>query len=155
MNKYSISELQPSDQSEAKKFVLDILLKEFGFPPHPVWDADLDDPDSRYKKNGGIFYIMKDGEKIIGTVALFPHSKKEIELKRMYLNPQYRGKGLGKMLIEKALAFAKDKHYKKVVLDTWERLESAQSLYRKYGFKEYKREGEQIFMSLQLDGLSS
>jgi putative acetyltransferase len=154
MNNYILAKFQKKDQQEVKDFVLNILLEEFGFSPHPIWDADLDDPDKKYKENNGIFYILKDKEKVIGTVALIPHSQEEIELKRMYLDSGYRGKGLGKMLMKKALQFAKDNQYKNVILDTWERLQSAQSLYRKFGFKEYKREGEQIFMALQLNSLS-
>ena len=53
----------------------------------------------------------------------------------MYLLPQARGTGLGRTLIEKCLAFAKETGYKKVYLETMHELKQALKVYAKFGFE--------------------
>jgi putative acetyltransferase len=52
----------------------------------------------------------------------------------MYLAPEARGKGLGKQLIEKCLAFAASYGYKQVYIETMPELQKAMSVYEKFGF---------------------
>ena len=58
------------------------------------------------------------------------------EMKRLYVKLAYRGIGLGRLLAEKILRFAKEKNYSKIMLDTLSSMESAQALYRSLGFFE-------------------
>ncbi len=58
------------------------------------------------------------------------------ELKSLYVKLAYRGIGLGRLLAEKILRFAKEKNYSKIMLDTLSSMESAQALYRSLGFFE-------------------
>ena len=53
----------------------------------------------------------------------------------MYLLPQARGLGLGKELINRSLAFARESGYKKIYLETMPELTQALSVYEKFGFK--------------------
>ena len=57
------------------------------------------------------------------------------ELKRMYTQPEFRRKGIGKVLLEKAIALAKDLNYEKIRLDTLDYMLPAIKLYEEYGFK--------------------
>jgi putative acetyltransferase len=53
----------------------------------------------------------------------------------MYLLKKARGKGLGKLLIQKALGFAKQAGYKNVYLETMPELKQALDTYAKFGFE--------------------
>ncbi|OHB80176.1 MAG: hypothetical protein A2Z25_02330 [Planctomycetes bacterium RBG_16_55_9] len=59
------------------------------------------------------------------------------ELRKMYLHKAYRGKGLGRCLLEDALTRAKQLGFKTMVLETASVLKEAISLYKSYGFVEY------------------
>ena len=99
----------------------------------------LDDIESSYFKRGGTFLVLeeKDGP-IIGAYGLFPLEEKMCELRKMYLHKAYRGKGLGKFLMDDALARAKHLGFKKMVLETASVLKEAIALYKHYGFTEYQ-----------------
>ena len=62
------------------------------------------------------------------------------ELRKMYLHPEERGKGIGKRLLEHALFKAKELGFKKVMLETASELKEAIGLYRKYGFEPFEAE---------------
>jgi putative acetyltransferase len=53
----------------------------------------------------------------------------------MYLAPAARGKGIGKMLIDKALQFAAEAGYRNVYIETMPELRKAMSVYEKFGFR--------------------
>ena len=59
------------------------------------------------------------------------------EIKRLYVRPQFRGIGLGKMLTDTVISEAKGIGYKKARLDTVEpKMKNAVGLYRALGFRE-------------------
>lgn len=58
------------------------------------------------------------------------------ELKRLYVRPAYRGLKIGKLLLEAAIATAKELGYRAIRLDTVPGQEKAHELYRQMGFFE-------------------
>lgn len=107
----------PNDQLDVKKFVLGVL-KEFDFDYNPKLDYDLEDPQKYYPDTGGVFYVIKNGGKIIGTIGIKNKSKGVAELKRFYIDKNHRGKGYGSQLVNKAIDFCRQKKFKKIILDT-------------------------------------
>ncbi|KAF2731334.1 acetyltransferase, GNAT family [Polyplosphaeria fusca] len=83
--------------------------------------------------------ITKSNDIIIGCVAMRalqpPHS---CELKRLYIIPQGRGCGAGKLLLESAIAKARELGYKEMFLDTLPSMSAARRLYMTAGFEEVK-----------------
>jgi GNAT superfamily N-acetyltransferase len=58
-------------------------------------------------------------------------------MKRLYLRPSFRGKGLGRMIAEKIVAEARNIGYRRMRLDTIEPImKDAVEMYRKLGFRE-------------------
>jgi GNAT superfamily N-acetyltransferase len=57
-------------------------------------------------------------------------------IKRMYVRPEFRGKGIGRVLVEALLAEAQQIGYPTVRLDSVLFMKAAHSLYRSAGFKE-------------------
>lgn len=79
-----------------------------------------------------------------------------VELKRMYLRPEARGRGLGKQLLGIALGWARSHEITTIRLDTSERMTAAQRLYETHGFRrvpgEAPRQGQcRLLYELRLD----
>lgn len=106
-------------------------LQEFGFEPDPGLDRDLDDPGGTY----AALWLALEGDDVVGSVALRDLGGGAVELKRMYLRPEQRGRGLGKELLALALAWAREHDMSLVRLDTSERMVAAQRLYEAHGFE--------------------
>ncbi|MFA6394079.1 MAG: GNAT family N-acetyltransferase [Patescibacteria group bacterium] len=102
-------------------------------------DADLIDIRKTYIKNGGEFIVATLNNKIIGMGALKRIDKITAEIKRMRVKPEFQGRGIGKMILDKLIEKAKEVGCKKLVLDTGIKQVPAQGLYQSRGFKEYKR----------------
>jgi ribosomal protein S18 acetylase RimI-like enzyme len=72
-----------------------------------------------------------------GCVALHKLSAEICEMKRLYVRPQLRGKGLGKILAERVITEASQIGYKQLRLDTVEpMMRTAVAMYRTLGFRE-------------------
>ena len=94
-------------------------------------------------------------DRAAGCVAVTEIDLETAVLKRLFVRSCYRGVGAARALIETALAFLRDRGYRRVVLDTEkERLRPAYELYRSLGFEECAPYGEvdyrfPTFMELQ------
>jgi molybdopterin-guanine dinucleotide biosynthesis protein A len=106
-------------------------LREFGFEPDPEIDSDLADPARTYRS---LWVALADGQ-VVGSVALRDRGERRRQLKRMYLRPDQRGRGLGRRLLETALEDARADGVALIELDTGERMEAARALYEAYGFR--------------------
>lgn len=116
------------------------VLKEYGLKPDPACtDADIKDIESSYFGRGGTFFVLEaEDSSIVGAYGLYPIDKQMCELRKMYLYKAHRGKGLGKFLLEDAFSKARQLGFKKMILETASVLKEAISLYRSYGFVEYR-----------------
>jgi putative acetyltransferase len=86
--------------------------------------------------NGRLLLAEWQGEPA-GCVALHPLEAGICEMKRLYLRPQYRGKGLGRALVQRIIDEARSLGYLRMRLDTVEPLmKDAVVLYRRFGFRE-------------------
>jgi putative acetyltransferase len=120
----------PSHADGFRSLVVETLL-EFGFEPDPELDGDLDDPAATY----AALWVAVDDDEVVGSVALRDLGGGTVELKRMYLRPDQRGRGLGKELLALALNWARASEMQVVRLDTSERMVAAQRLYEANGFE--------------------
>ena len=90
-------------------------------------------------------YVPPDGRLLVaeyrsqlaGCVALHKLESGICEMKRLYLRPQLRGRGVGRALAETVIAEARTIGYRKMRLDTVESvMPNAVAMYRRLGFKE-------------------
>ena len=84
----------------------------------------------------GRLYLADYGGDIAGCAALRPTGGGDCEMKRLYVRPRFRTLGLGGILTRKVISDAREMGYRKMYLDTFDYLEAAVSMYRKYGFEE-------------------
>lgn len=98
------------------------------------FNEEINDPIKKYNKNyGGLFMAYCEGD-LAGCVALQNLGKNICEMKRLYVLPEYRRYGVGKVLVEALLKYAAILGYKTMKLDTLEKLQPAIILYKKLGF---------------------
>lgn len=92
-------------------------------------------PEEEIIGKGGFLFFARLNNKIVGTAALLKLDETTFEISKMAVIPKARGKQVGRRLTEAAIARARERGAKKVVLRTDNRLRAAVSLYRKMGFK--------------------
>ena len=98
-------------------------------------DLDIADVESNYLDRGGVFEVLEDGAgKVVGTIGLYPLDAETIELRKMYLAPELRGRGLGRKILSRAIEKAKNLGYLRVYLETAFVLKQAVHLYESFGF---------------------
>ena len=116
------------------------VLEEYGLKPDPgCTDADLGDIERSYFARGGTFRVLEDANGSVGgAYGLYPMENHTCELRKMYLQRAYRGRGLGKHLLNDALAAARRLGFARVVLETASVLKEAIALYESYGFAPYQ-----------------
>ena len=141
MNIESWPRLRPADNKDCEIVARLVygILEEYGLSPDPACtDADIKDIESSYFGRGGKFFVLEteDGL-IIGAYGLYPVEERTCELRKMYLQKTYRGKGLGKFLLEDALSKARQLGFERMILETASVLKEAIALYKSYGFVEY------------------
>ena len=89
-----------------------------------------------YMPPEGIYYILQIDKKIAGMGALRKMKMDIGEVKRMYIRPEYRGKGFGKALLQQILRKAKEFGMSTVRLETGKFMTTAQYIYKEVGFRE-------------------
>ncbi|TPX18303.1 uncharacterized protein E0L32_011801 [Thyridium curvatum] len=82
-------------------------------------------------------FIAEQDGKILGCIFVVkePGTEACARLRVLLVEPEARGLGLGKQLVQKSVDFAREKNYKKVILSTQSVLTPARQLYTKIGFK--------------------
>jgi putative acetyltransferase len=131
---YSLRRASQSD-ADAIWALIAGVLDEYGIvADRDLTDRDLVDVERSYNQAGGVFLVLMDGNRVIGTVALRPDSDQTCELRRMYLAAEYRGRGLGRMLLDVGLRAAAERGFVEVKLETAAVLKEAINLYRSAGF---------------------
>jgi putative acetyltransferase len=100
-------------------------------------DADrevLGDPRAKILETGGqVFFVLEQGQ-VVGTCAVLRHNAEDYEIAKMAVAPAARGRGLGDLLMDVAVAFAKEAGARRVVIVSNTLLEPAIRLYLKHGF---------------------
>src|SRR2546428_10842422 len=100
----------PFDASHAAA-VLDVIgavFREYAMTFDPSgFDADLTDIRGSYLERGGRFWVLVDDGRVVGTVAVVPAGRGARGVRRLYLLPAYRGRGLGRALLERGFDWAR------------------------------------------------
>lgn len=92
------------------------------------------DPETFIIKKGGEIFIALHGTKVVGTLALIDHDHLTLEMSKLTVDSEYRGRGIAQMLINRAVDYAKKNSYKEIFALTNSKLEFARALYRKNNF---------------------
>lgn len=159
-----IKPIQLHQIDEVKRLILAVCNEIFQLPEEVVrrFDpmSDIDDVDSHYFENGGIFLVLIDEGRVVGSGAIRRLNDDICELKRMWLLNEYRGRGLGHKMAQILLEFANNTGYKKIRLDLLNPQKQTQAIefYKRMGFyaiAPYNDSFCTVFMEKLLYGQSS
>jgi ribosomal protein S18 acetylase RimI-like enzyme len=95
----------------------------------------LEDPNGFILKRGGAIMFALHGDDVVGTCALLMRGDGDVELVKMAVAPEFRGRGIGRLLTLQVIDRAKALGARKIVLATSPRLLVANVLYKSLGFK--------------------
>jgi putative acetyltransferase len=134
----TIRPIQPSDNQLLAKVIRDTLTEFKANHPGTVYfDPSTDHLYELFREPRSSYHVAEIDGAIVGGVGIYPTKglpEKTCELVKMYLVPAARGIGLGKSLIEKALASARDAGFQHVYIETMPELSQAMKVYEKFGF---------------------
>ncbi len=89
-----------------------------------------------YAPPSGRLLLVTSAGAPVGCVALRPQCPTICELKRMYVRPAFRGRGVGRRLAVETIAAARRIGYERMRLDTLDSMSVPRALYRSLGFRE-------------------
>jgi ribosomal protein S18 acetylase RimI-like enzyme len=99
-------------------------------------DEELDRLPGEYVPPRGALLVAEDNGQLIGMIGMRPLDATTAEMKRLFVRPDARGRGLAKRLIEELLREARAAGYTEIRLDTLPMMGDAQSLYVALGFRD-------------------
>ena len=95
-------------------------------------------------------WLALEDETPAGVAAYRSKEPSVGEVKRLFVNPAFRGRGIGGKLLAQVESYAAEQGCKKLFLDTRATLEPAVSIYRSRGFEEIFRAGLYIQMEKEI-----
>jgi putative acetyltransferase len=127
----------PAQIAQARELFLE-YARSLGFSLcFQNFDLELAGLPGDYAPPGGRLLLAEFDNQLAGCVALHKFDGDICEMKRLYLRPKFRGKGMGRILAEAIIAQARQIGYLRMRLDTvGPVMKDAVAMYRKLGFRE-------------------
>lgn len=125
----------PDDFVQARALFLE-YASSLGFDlAFQDFDHEVESLPGDYETPSGCILLAEEAGSAGGCIALRPLEEGICEMKRLYVQPRWRGKGAGRLLAEAVLREACDRGYKRMRLDTVPGMDAAIALYRALGFR--------------------
>lgn len=135
----TIRPIKPSDNLPLLQIIKSCLEEfEANLPGTVYYDDETAHLYEVFKADKSAYFVAEEDGKIYGGSGIFPSDEFDydtIELVKMYLLPEARGKQVGQMLLEACSKQAQANGYKKLYLETMPQLKNAIAFYEKNNFK--------------------
>ncbi len=89
----------------------------------------------KYAPPTGAILLAVDADRPLGCIAIRPHTACECEIKRFYVTPDARGRGIGHQLLSAAVRRASGLGYRSICLDSSQDMRAARRTYEVAGFR--------------------
>ncbi len=137
-NEITIRKILPADNGLLASIIRS-SLEDFGAVKKGTvyYDESTDHLHSVFQTNRSAYFVVEIDGIVCGGCGIFPTDglpKDTCELVKMYLSSEVRGKGLGKILLQKCMDHAKEIGFHKMYIETMPELTNAIAMYKKYGF---------------------
>ena len=131
--------IEKKDNPYLAQIIRNVLTEFNANKPGTVFtDTTTDSLYELFQTTNSSYWVVEENQKLLGGCSLFPTLGLPdgcIELVKLYLTEESRGKGIGKTLLELAINFAEEKGYKQIYLESLPQLNMAIDLYEKMGFQ--------------------
>ncbi|MFN3966912.1 MAG: GNAT family N-acetyltransferase [Endomicrobiia bacterium] len=131
-----IREVNSEDSKQVKELINNIMKNEFPASEKAYPTEDIENPAKYYNGKKDVFYVAENDNEIIGTVAIKEDTSDTALLRRLFVKKEFRGRGFGSELINKAIEFCKKHNYKKVIFRGTDIMQAALKACLKNGFVE-------------------
>ncbi len=105
-----------------------------------------------YAEKDGSFWVATDGSRVVGMFGLEPSTATALELRRMYVEPDARRRGIARMMLRAAEEECRRRNCSNLDLSTSELQGDALSLYRSAGYRLVREEAPQSASNKTLGG---
>lgn len=132
-------EINEGDNQELAELIRTVLREFKVDKPGTVYtDPTTDHLSEVFKVEQSAYWIAEEEGKIIGGCGIYPTSGLPegcAELVKLYTSAAARGRGIGKMLMQKSISSAQQFGYHQIYLESFPELSTAVAMYEKAGFK--------------------
>ncbi|HAT29809.1 MAG TPA: hypothetical protein DCW29_02840 [Janthinobacterium sp.] len=129
---------RPDDRARVQ-MIASVAMREFGI------EADFDELDRELGRFGDVgpggaaqLVALRDGV-VVASLILSRTGPRALKLSAFYVDGAVRGKGIGRILLQEAIAFATRDGCASIYLETWDRMAAAVSLYTSFGWRRGER----------------
>jgi putative acetyltransferase len=134
----ALRQIEERDNREIAE-VIRSVFREFRIdrPGTVYYDPTTDDLFNLFKTPGSVYWLAEENGILLGGCGLFATPGLPegcAELVKLYLLPECRGRGIGRMLMEKAFESARELGYTQLYLESMPELSKAIGIYEKAGF---------------------
>ena len=130
-----IRKFKPQDQPQVKNLIRLILQRELNVDKSTYPETDIKNIEESYGGKRDVFFVAVIGNSVIGSIAIKEDDKNTALLRRIFVSPEFRGIGLGKKLIVKAIEFCENNDYSVINFCSTDKMRAANDLCKKNGFK--------------------
>ena len=134
-----IRKIEQSDNKDLATLIR-VIFREFKIDkPGTVYtDPTTDHLYEVFKQEGSDYWLAEEDGVILGGCGIYPTDGLPdgcVEVVKFYLSADARGKGIGKILMQKSIESAQHYGYNEVYLESFPELSTAIGMYEKAGFK--------------------
>lgn len=134
-----IRPIRPQDDEAVAAIIRDVMAS-FGAtgPGYSSSDAEVDAMSAAYDGARAAYFVLELDGRVVGCGGIAPLDGADAatcELRKMCLLPVARGRGLGRMMLDRCLAAARGRGYRRCYLETLTAMDAARGLYVKAGFR--------------------
>lgn len=138
MNPCKIRLIAPADDPSMAR-IIRVVMPEFGASGagFAITDPEVDHMSAAYADARAAYFVIEQDGEILGGAGVAPlvgGPRDMCELRKMYFLPAARGKGLGQKLLDRCLAAARERGFRRCYIETLTGMDAAMHLYEKNGF---------------------
>ena len=149
-----VREYHDEDHDLVYSLILSIIESEYRDIPPDSYLFDIDHFHDVYNGSRDAFWVVeqnsKNRKKIIGTIAIKEDDENTALLRRFFVSPRFRSKGVGKRLFETTLEFCRNNHYKEIIFIGNNKMNKVNKFLKKRNFQDLevidlKKEKKDLF----------
>lgn len=135
----TIRPIQAKDDARIATILRNALLEHQAAKPGTAYyDASTDALTAFFERPNAAYFVAEIENHVVGGVGIYPTEglpEGVCELVKMYIDPAFRGRGIGQQLFAHASEFAKESGYELIYLESMPELQKAVSIYEHLGFQ--------------------